>query len=143
MAGKLNILIVEDEFISRALLKEMLSPFGECSTANDGAEAIEVLHASYEKPGGRYDLVCLDIMMPRVNGQEVLQEIRRIEQRKGLEGKDATKVMVVSGLDDAQNRMEALVVGGCAAYLTKPVSKQQLEEQLRQLHLIETSTNSH
>lgn len=136
MAGKLNILIVEDEFISRAVLKEMLSPFGECSTAVDGAEAIEVLQASYEKSGGRYDLVCLDIVMPRVNGHEVLQEIRRIEKRKGLEGKDTTKVVVVSGLDDAQNRMEALVVGGCAGYLTKPVSKQRLEEQLRRLNLI-------
>lgn len=143
MAGKLKILIVEDEFISRSVLQAMLSPFGECATADDGAEAMKILRASYEKPEGKYDLVCLDLMMPSVSGQEIFQEIRHIERRKGLEGRDATKVMVVSGLADAQSRIETLNVGSCAAYLTKPVSKTQLEEQLRHLQLIETSASSH
>ncbi|KJS02931.1 MAG: hypothetical protein VR65_03585 [Desulfobulbaceae bacterium BRH_c16a] len=137
MAKKLNILIVEDEFISRTLLKEILSPFGQCSMAANGEEAVDILQKSYEKPGGRYDLVCLDIMMPGMNGHEVLREIRRLERKNGLEGKNTTKVLMVTGLDDAKNVMEALVVGRCEAYLTKPVSKIRLEEQLRHMYLIE------
>lgn len=139
MKKKLNILIVEDDFISRTLLKEMLAPFGQCRTAADGAEAVEVLRESFEKPGGRYDLVCLDIMMPHKNGHQVLQEMRLMEKRKGLHGKETTKVVMVSGLNDAKNMREALVVGQCEAYLTKPVSKRRLEEKLRHLRLIETS----
>lgn len=137
MTKKLNILIVEDEFISRTLLKEILSPFGECSTAANGEDAVDILQESCEKPGARYDLVCLDIMMPGINGHEVLRELRRMERQKGLEGKNATKVLMVSALDDAKNIMQAMVVGRCEAYLTKPVSKTRLEEHLRHLHLIE------
>ena len=137
MAKKLKFLIVEDEFISRTLLKEMLTPFGDCHTATNGDDAINVLRDSYDEPDGRYDLVCLDIMMPGKSGHEVLKELRQIEMSKGIQGADTTKVFMITALDDAKNIMEALVVGRCEAYLTKPVSRTRLEEQLRDLHLIE------
>ena len=86
MGNKLKILIVEDEFISRTLLKEMLTPFGDCDVVTDGREAVEVLTESYSMPGNNYDLVCLDIMMPKMSGHEVLREMRRIESEKGLLG---------------------------------------------------------
>lgn len=135
MAKKLKFLIVEDEFISRILLKEMLEPFGECHTVTNGDDAINALQHSYEEPDNRYDVVCLDIMMPGKNGHEVLRELRRIEKQKGIENISTTKVFMVTGLDDSKNIMEALVVGRCEAYLTKPVSRMRLEEQLRTLNL--------
>ena len=134
---KLKILIVEDEFISRTLLKEILEPFGDCHTATNGDDAISVLQHSYDDPDGRYDIVCLDIMMPGKNGHEVLKELRRIEEMKGIAGVNATKVFMVTTLDDSKNIMEALVYGRCEVYLTKPISRMKLEEQLRTLHLIE------
>lgn len=137
MPSKLQFLIVEDDFISRTLLKEMLRPFGECHTASNGKEAIAVLRQSVENPESRFDLVCLDIMMPGKNGHEVLRELRRIEAEKGCHGPDATKVFMVTSLDDSQNIIEALVVGRCEAYLTKPVSRARLEDHLRILRLIE------
>ncbi|MBU1567121.1 MAG: response regulator [Proteobacteria bacterium] len=133
----MKILIVEDEFISRTLLKEMLAPFGECHTAINGEDAVNILRHSYDKPDGRYDLVCLDIMMPGKNGHEVLKELRQIELEKGIDGANTTKVFMVTTLDDSKNIMEALIVGRCEAYLTKPVSRMKLEGQLRTLHLIE------
>ena len=66
MANKIKILIVEDEFISRTLLKEMLHPFGDCDVVTNGVEAIERPGKSYSSPVQDYDLVCLDIMMPEV-----------------------------------------------------------------------------
>jgi two-component system chemotaxis response regulator CheY len=137
MANKIKILVVEDEFISRTLLMEMLSPFGDCEAVTNGREAVDVLEKSYSSPANRYDLVCLDIMMPKMNGHEVLREMRRIETAHGVYGAGATKVLMVTALDDAENIMQALVEGRCQAYLTKPISRARLEEQLRHLRLIE------
>ncbi len=137
MAKKLKFLIVEDEFISRTLLKEMLTPFGDCHTAINGDDAVNVLRHSYAEPDSRYDLVCLDILMPGKNGHEVLKELRQIEMKKGINGVNTTKVFMVTALDDSKNIMEALIVGRCEAYLTKPVSRIRLEEQLRNLRLLE------
>lgn len=139
MANKIKILIVEDEFISRTLLKEMLSPFGDCDVVTNGREAVDVLEKSYSVTENRYDLVCLDIMMPKMSGHEVLREMRRIEKDKGIYGADTAKVLMVTALDDAKNIMEALVEGRCEAYLTKPLSKARLEEHLRQLQLIDNN----
>jgi two-component system chemotaxis response regulator CheY len=137
MASRLKFLIVEDEFVSRILLKELLLPFGECLTACNGNEAVDMLRRSCEGQGDRFDLVCLDIMMPGKNGHEVLRELRRIEAEKGFCGREVTKVFMVTSLDDSKNIIEALVVGRCEAYLTKPVSRNHLEEHLRSLSLID------
>ena len=137
MANKIKILVVEDEFISRTLLMEMLSPFGDCEAVTNGREAVDVLEKSYSSLENRYDLVCLDIMMPKMSGHEVLREMRLIEQAHGVYGSEATKVLMVTALDDAQNIMQALVEGRCQAYLTKPISRARLAEQLRHLGLIE------
>ncbi len=133
----LKILVVEDEFISRMLLKEMLAPFGACKTAQDGREAVELIDKSYDDPAGKFDLVCLDIMMPEMNGHQALKEIRRIEKQRGLEGNQTAKVLMITALDDTQNIMEAMVVGRCEAYMTKPISRTKLEEQLQNLCLID------
>jgi two-component system chemotaxis response regulator CheY len=133
----LKILIVEDEFISRTLLKEMLAPFGACETAENGSEAVDIIHKSYDDSGRRFDLVCLDIMMPKMNGHQVLKEIRRIENKRGLKGNQTAKILMITALDDTKNIMEALVVGRCEAYMTKPISSTKLEEQLRNLCLID------
>jgi len=135
MGRKLQILIVEDEFISRILLKEILEPFGNCHLATDGKEALAMLEASYVSEEKRYDLVCLDIMMPQLSGHEVLKKMRNIEDSLGIKGDKATKVVMVTALDDAQNVMEAVSVGRCQAYLTKPVSRSRIEEQLTKLKL--------
>ncbi len=137
MANKIKILIVEDEFISRTLLKEILTPFGDCDVVTNGVEAIKALEESYCTDGTRYDLVCLDIMMPKLSGHEVLRDMRRIEKEQGIYGPDVAKVIMVTALDDAKNIMEAMVEGRCAAYLTKPISRINLLEQLYQLQLIE------
>lgn len=132
----LKILIVEDEFISRLLLREMLSPFGECHEAANGNEALSVLMDSFESPLDYFDLVCLDIMLPGLNGHELLQYIRKIEEEKGIVGEKIAKVMMVSSLSDTENIVQALVVGKCQAYITKPITRGRVEEQLRYLHLI-------
>lgn len=128
----MKILIAEDDFISRILLQEMLLPYGACHLAADGQEAL----AAFERMLGEncpYDLICLDIMMPTMDGQETLQHIRRIEKERGIGGSDAVKVIMTTALDDPKNIMMAFIKGQCEAYLTKPISPANLYEQLSKL----------
>ncbi len=131
----MKILIVEDEYISRVLLTEMLSAYGDCHTAMTGKEAIEILQTSFEMEAP-FDLVCLDIMIPELDGQEVLRRIREMEKGRNINGMNATKVIMTTALDDSENIMEAFAGGRCEAYLTKPLSKAKLIRHLKDLELI-------
>jgi len=55
-----------------------------------------------------------------MDGQQALQEIRRIEERHGIRGLDMVKVIMVTAVDDSSNIMKAFRQGQCEAYLTNP-----------------------
>ncbi len=131
----MKTLIVEDDFASRKLMQKYLSPYGETDIVVDGEEAIEAftLALNEEKP---YDLVCLDIMLPKKDGQEVLEEFRSIESEYGILGNDAVKVLMTTALGDAKNVLKAFR-SQCEGYLQKPISKEAIERELRELNLIE------
>ncbi len=79
----MRILIVEDDFTSRRLLQKILAPYGECDIAVDGKEALEAFTLAVRE-GRRYRLICLDIMMPEMDGQQVLKKIRQMEKELGI-----------------------------------------------------------
>ena len=64
----MRCLIVEDDFISRRILQQLLSSHFECDVAVDGEEGVESFRLAHEekKP---YDRVFLDIMMPKLDGR--------------------------------------------------------------------------
>ena len=74
----MKILIAEDEFVSRTKLEKILSSYGECHVTVDGSEALLAFKAALET-NEPYDLICLDILMPKMDGHEALQEIRKME----------------------------------------------------------------
>jgi two-component system, chemotaxis family, chemotaxis protein CheY len=63
----MRCLIVEDDFVGRKLMQKYLSDYGECDVAVDGEEAVEAFRQAVENETP-YDLICLDIMMPNMNG---------------------------------------------------------------------------
>ena len=130
----MKTLIVEDDFASRKLMHKYLAPLGECDVVVDGQEAIEAFQIAMDEQEP-YDLICLDIMLPKKDGQEVLKELRKIEERHGLFGNDATKVIMTTALGDAKNVLNAFR-SQCEAYLQKPISQEQLYRELRELKLI-------
>ena len=67
----MKTLIVEDEPTSRLLLQAILSGYGDCDIATDGEEAVEAFRSALEQ-GVPYNLVCMDIMMPKLDGHEAL-----------------------------------------------------------------------
>ena len=130
----LKILIVEDDFVCRKVMSGLLEPFGYCYIAVNGTEAIQAFKDALEE-GQRYDLVCLDILMPEMNGQEALKKIREIEAEKDIRGLERVKIIMTTALSDRKNVMGAFK-GECEAYIVKPISKNNLLEQLLALGLI-------
>lgn len=130
----MRILIVDDDFDSRRLLQKILYPHGYCDVAVDGEEAVEAFRRARSE-GEPYDLICLDIIMPNMDGQEALREIRDIEKEEGIAGADAVKVIMVSALDDSKELHDAFFLGEATSYLVKPIRKKTLVDEMRKLGL--------
>jgi len=130
----MKILIVEDDFASRLVLQEFLKHYGTVHIAVNGREAVAAAHASLDA-AEPYDLVCMDIAMPEMNGHEALKEIRALEAAAGIEAPRGAKVVMTSAFTDKDNVLEALE-GHCDYFLAKPIQKTKLLESLRRLGLI-------
>ncbi len=135
----MKTLIVEDDFTSRKMLLGLLAPYGHCDMAVNGTEALEAFRLAW-KENHPYDLICLDIMLPKMNGQEVLKEIRGLEEERGLHGLSRVKIIMITALGDSENIMEAFK-GQCEAYLVKPIDKEKLLKEIRQFGLLEKETD--
>jgi two-component system, chemotaxis family, chemotaxis protein CheY len=129
----MKALVAEDDFTSRLLLQKLLSPFGEVHVAVNGTEAIEAYRQA-KKAGEPYSLVCLDIMMPEMDGQAVLKEIRGLEEADGINLGHGTKVIMTTALKDRANVMTAFREQ-CDAYLAKPIDRAKLVGCLKQFGL--------
>ncbi len=130
----MKCLIVEDDFTARKLLQIYLSDYADCFIAVNGREAVEAFKYALEE-GEPYDLICLDIMMPQMNGLEALQTIRQIESERGITGLDGIKVIMTTALGDSRNVMSAFRTG-CEAYVVKPITKEKLLEEIEKLGLL-------
>ena len=130
----MKILIVEDDEFSKELLRLTLSKYGTCDLAENGAEAIAAVEKAMAA-GKPYDLACMDIMMPEMDGMEALKKIRQLEFKYYGEGLPSTKIIMVTAKGQARDITDAMS-GGCEAYLTKPVDRVKLIEQMRELGLL-------
>ena len=130
----MKTLIVEDDFTSRLLLQALLTPYGECHIAVNGQEAVQAFRLA--RAGGKpYDLVCLDIMMPDLDGHGVLKAIRNLEETEGVMAGDGVKVIMTTTFHDKTNVFNAFLEM-CDAYLFKPIDKSKLVSQLREFGLV-------
>jgi two-component system chemotaxis response regulator CheY len=130
----MRTLIVEDDFTSRLLMQEYLKAYGLAHVAVDGQEAVEAVRLALEA-NQPYELICLDIMMPGLDGHQALHEIRLLEEERGIYSSDGAKIIMTTALDDIENKISAFS-GLCDAYLVKPIQKTKLLEELRKLKLI-------
>ncbi len=134
----MRILIVEDELASRKFLTHVMTSYGECDAVEDGAEAVLAFIEALES-GNRYDLICLDIMMPEMDGQEALKEIREVEKEHDIPHRLETKVMMTTALADPSNVVEAYYKGGASVYLTKPLDVEKIREAMVELGFLKKS----
>lgn len=131
----MNFLIVEDDRKSSLLLEAYLSPYATISTARNGQEAVVAYLESLDRCDP-FQLICMDIMMPEMDGHEALSVIRRIERERGIDLSNRVKVIMTTALKDNVNANKAYFEEGCEAYLVKPLQKQAVVEWLERLGLV-------
>lgn len=126
----MRTLIAEDDLTSRLLLHGMLKRYGQCDVVPNGRRAVEAVSAALQTHA-LYDLICLDIMMPELDGRQALKEIRLAELR---DGRAAAKVLMTTSLRDKENVLGAFR-DQADGYLIKPIQKAKLLEYLRSFEL--------
>jgi two-component system chemotaxis response regulator CheY len=70
-----------------------------------------------------------------MDGQEALREIREIERENGVSEDKAAKVIMITGLDDSREVHDAFFLGEATSYIVKPIRKQVLLDEVRNLGL--------
>ena len=120
---RLRVLVVDDDRISRIILRCMIESMGdvEVSEAEDGLDAWTKLDA-----GPAPELIFLDINMPRLNGVELLKRIRKDSRFSPV------KVCFCSAVRDRQTVVEAVALQP-DAYVLKPYSKPLIEAQVQKV----------
>jgi two-component system chemotaxis response regulator CheY len=130
-----RVLIAEDDMASRKFLYKFLSAYGDCDVTVDGLEAIDAFLLAWDEENP-YDLICLDIMMPKVDGQKVLKTIRDLEQHKGIDDSRRVKIIMTTALNAQQTVLDSFACG-CEGYAAKPIDTQKLLEVIKKLGLQE------
>ncbi|HEU0123397.1 MAG TPA: response regulator transcription factor [Bryobacteraceae bacterium] len=114
--GRARLLLVEDDEKQSRLLRAYLEPFGyQVDTAFDGRKGLAM---ALETP---YAAVILDVMLPGINGFDVLRELRRESQ---------TPVLMLTALGDEPDRIAGLEIGA-DDYIPKTFSTRELLARLR------------
>lgn len=131
----MKILIVEDDFISRRNLKELFASLGECDIAVNGQEAIDSFMLAHQSKSP-YELICMDLMMPVIDGMRALQTIRQHEKAMSIPPGLAVKVLMTTAVNDPHTVIRTFYDGEATSYLVKPITRQKLEKELKQLKLV-------
>lgn len=131
----MRILVAEDDFASRKFISKFLAKFGDVDITADGAEAVEAFRYAVEDCE-YYNLVCLDVMMPNMNGLEALQNIREIESEFGVPKQKKARIIMTTALNDVA-QVNAAFEYGCEGYAAKPIDTEAFETVLRKMKLIE------
>ncbi|WP_300161657.1 response regulator [Solidesulfovibrio sp.] len=130
----MRFLIVDDDESIILFLRTFLSAYAECLTASDSLEALAAFEASLEEDRP-ITAVFMDILMPGMDGNEVVQALRRMEEAAGP--REPFKLVMISVLTDTRNVSESFFHGRADAYLPKPLRREVLLSELAKLGLID------
>ena len=130
-----RMLVVEDDFMVRQVIRDILEPYGTVDIAVNGEEAIQAFRVAWRRQQP-YDLICMDIMMPVMDGNAALITIREMERRLGIISPEEVKVIMITALDDVRTVVKAYSKGGATSYIVKPIEKERLVNELHSIGLI-------
>ena len=130
----MRILLAEDDYVTRKFMTNFLSKYGECDVTVDGMEAVDAFMMALEDEEP-YDLVCLDIMMPVMDGYQALMGIRNLEKERNIPEEERVKVIMATALNDEKNVKMAFELG-CTVYSGKPIDEEKIEQVLSKFELI-------
>ena len=113
------------------MLGKLLAPLGECVTAGDGLEAVELFDKSQEE-GQRYDLICMDVMMPNLDGWGLCRKVKGDPRLRGV------SVLILTARNrDVDEFMS--YESQADAHMGKPFEFQELLDMVRSLAAPETA----
>jgi len=116
LMGNKSILVIDDDQSVLSLLKAFLEPEGfDVSTATDGSYGMQLLREA------KIDLVLLDILMPGLDGYQVLQSIR---EHSGV------PIIMITGIREKDSVIKSLDLGA-DDYVTKPFKRRELIARIR------------
>lgn len=128
----MKVLVAEDDIASGKFMQKLLSKYGEVVLTRDGIEAVdEFVNAVNEN--ARFDLVCLDIMMPKIDGYKALASIRDAERKLGLARDSRCKVVMISALDEGFDASYAS--DDYEEYICKPIDIMKFDDLIKKLGL--------
>ena len=131
---RLRVLVIDDDTVCRTRLKAILGELFDVSFAEDGQAGLEEYIRTAEE-GQPYDLITLDINMPRMNGHETLAAIRQYEEDNAISGLDGIKIVMTTSEDDSKQIFKAFRQG-CEAYVTKSGMGDKLLDEIAKLGLL-------
>ena len=85
--------------------------------------------------GSGYDLICMDILLPEMDGQEAVRQIRSLERERGILSSGGAKIIMTTAVDDMKDVIRSFQEL-CDAYLVKPVNLGDLRNHLRAFGLV-------
>lgn len=116
------MLVIDDQMTTRMLLRCMLETYGEVVEAKAGKEGVALFGAALAD-GAPFQMVCVDLGLPDIDGNQVLEQLRAVEVQQQVRA--PATIVVVSGNDTEEARGDALE-RSADAYLTKPVSYESM-----------------
>lgn len=133
-ASIVKALVVDDVKVNCRVLKGLLDKYGECDVVLNARDAVNAFQTAW-KAGAPYNLLCLDIMLPDVDGIRLLEIVRKLESSMKLSESQCAHVIMITAVDDIAHREKAKKLG-VDGYLTKPIFRNSLEECLKKAKLI-------
>lgn len=130
----MRILIIDDDLISSKKLEILLEGYGTCDVAETGEQAIEFFKRAHQE-ARPYQLITLDIGLPDIKGQVVLEKIRTWEKENLKNEEKEVKVLMVTAKSDSMNIWTSFRKG-CEGYLKKPFDKENLYRALKKVNVI-------
>ena len=127
----MHILVVDDDAKNRKILATILKSTGECKTAEDGTEALLAFKDAWRqwRPFG---LILLDIMMPGMSGEEVLESIREMERDRKVAPDHQAKIVMVTAVSEKETVTRCFQLG-CNDFIIKPYDMDTIFQKLSKL----------
>jgi two-component system chemotaxis response regulator CheY len=127
----MKALVVDDELVSRKKLQKIMESLGECEAVESGSAAIAAFQKALEN-GMPFDLITLDVLMPKMDGTEVLYTIREIEKEKKIPKEKQVKILMVTSHSDKDTFITS-IQAGCDDYIVKPFDREVIINKLEKI----------
>ncbi len=127
----MRILVADDDFVNRRFLEKIFEGYGEVNVVDNGMTAVDEAVAAIDGEN-YYDLICLDIMMTRLDGYKTLEAIRSAEAKYNVSSDNKAKVIMISALDEVTVD-STQVCNDYDAYICKPIIIEKFEKLMSKL----------